>query len=44
MKTEYIKPDQQTVFFHADAGLCETSSHGGSSSDYNEDDDDIFGD
>ena len=44
MKKTYLKPETQPIDFMPEMTVCTTSTHGGSSSDYDEDDDDIFDD
>lgn len=44
MKKLYLKPKTQNYDFAPEATVCAASDRSGSSSDYNEDDDDIFDD
>lgn len=44
MIIRYVKPKTQVIDFLPEMTFCATSNRPGSSSDYDEDDDDIFGD
>lgn len=44
MIKRYVKPQTQVIDFLPEVTFCATSNRTGSSSDYDEDDDDIFDD
>ncbi len=44
MKFFYLKPETQNYDFVPEEMVCATSARSGSTSDYDEDDDDIFDD